>query len=194
VSEDDQLYEALKRKLAALRGYADFDTWPDKGVRDRVLGEEFASALARQSGRALVGLEVTAQGSDPPDLTALGSIGIELTELVDPETIGAAKAQLRAGRPSAQYRDWTRDQLLGRLREILEKKDAGRPKVSESWIGYWLVIHTDEPALTPDIVRAHLAYWSAVPCGLITKCFLMMSYFPAQKGRPLFELAVFPAR
>jgi hypothetical protein len=83
-----------------------------------------------------------------------------------------------------------REHLRARLRDIIAVKDSATPKATEPLREYWLVVHTDEPGLSPDMVSSYLSTWEAQPCGLITRAFLLMSYFPAHGGRPLYELAL----
>ncbi|MEI2718953.1 MAG: hypothetical protein V9E87_02240 [Gemmatimonadales bacterium] len=188
---DEELLRALNLGLSAHRGYADFDSWADRPVRDLGLGRDFVEAVQCQFGVAVGDIRVTPAGCDPPDLLASTDHGIELTELVDRSQVEAAVRLKRAGQPHGQYREWSRDELREKLSEIIAIKDAARPKVLVPLREYWLVIHTDEPGLSPDLVRQYLEGWTPRAAILITRCFLMMSYFPGL-GRPLFELSVTP--
>jgi len=185
-SEQDDLRDALEQSKQASRGYADFDSWPDDETRDLGIGWDFATAV-RQLGVDISALRATGRGSDPPDLIANESIGIELSEFVDQELVAAGRRARRSGERVALYRDWSADQLIQQLSRIVSRKDAAVPKTVLEWQGYWLVIHTDEPGLTPELIAAHLTHWSPPQCRLLTRAFLLMSYFP-EKGRPLFEL------
>lgn len=187
--DDEELANAIRKGASAQRGYADFDTWPDRRVRDLGLGRDFADELRVNFGTELSNLHVVPAGCDPPDLIA-GDIGIELTELVDPYMVRGAVLQRRAGASPSQYRDWSQQQLLERLRQIVRRKDCAAVKHGRKLSGYWLVVHTDEPGLTPAVVTAHLEGWLPMSCQLLTRCFLLMSYFPDHAGRPLFELVI----
>lgn len=190
MNDDEDLCRELREAVERQRPYAGFDDWHDREIRDRGLGTDFATALGEQFGIELPRIQVTPKGEDPPDLRA-GNTGIELTELVDGDLIAAAVQEKEAGLHPTQYRSWTRPQFHDRLRELIERKDGAEP--DRSWPDYWLVIHTDEPGLTPEIVESLLEGWRARPCRLLTRAFLLMSYFPSHEGRPLFELPLDPA-
>jgi hypothetical protein len=185
---DDELIDALRIRRGAERGYADFDTWPDKAERELGIGRDFAQAAARDLGLTVSGLLNSQPGSDPPDLIAEGAIGVELTELVDQSMVERARADRRHGILAGHYRDWTAEQLTERLSGLIARKDRATPNAELSLVGYWLVVHTDEPGLSPELVRSHLSDWQAAPCALLTRCFLLLSYFPSHGGRPVFEL------
>ena len=188
--DDRFLLDALKRAKSAERGYADFDSWPDRSTKELGLGRDLAEALDAKWGLKLSDLRATEPNQDPPDLLASGHIGIEVTELVDQESVGEAVRQVKAGESPSQYHDWTASEFLARLREIVSRKDSAQPKISEPLQEYWLLIHTDEPGLTPQMVKSYLTEWSPATCRLLTRCFFLMSYFPGFNGRPVFELAV----
>jgi hypothetical protein len=189
-SDDGMIIDALRQAESAARGYADFDTWPDRDVKDRGIGRDFAEALSRNFGIHLSHVDVVERNFDPPDLVVDERIGVELTELVDSNAIAAAAKQKRAGESPSVYRDWTERDLINRLIELIQRKDAGVPKRHVGLPDYWLVIHTDEPGLSPGQIEAYLQKWSPVSCNLLTRAFLLMSYFPEFGGRPLFELAL----
>jgi len=120
--DDPELIEALKQAQRSQRGYADFDSWPDKSVKELGLGRDFNEALAATFGLTLSGIHVSPPNCDPPDLLAFGQIGIEVTELVDQALVQQAVLERRAGNIPAKYRDWTADQLLARLRQIVRQR------------------------------------------------------------------------
>ena len=186
----DIVVDALRKAAAAAKGYADFDRWPDQPTKDLGLGQDFTATLRKHLDISVTTILPVPHGFDPPDLVADGSIGIELTEFVDPEMVRAAARRKRAGETPDQYRHWGKDEFLARIKEIVLRKDAGTPKTRDSWDQYWLVIHTDEPGLTPELVESYLRDWSPIISRLLTRCFLLMSYFPSHKGRPLFEIIV----
>ena len=198
MQDEDKVVEALRKAVVealpkaadAEKGYADFDRWPDQQTKDHGLGQEFTAALCAHFNISIKTILPVPRDFDPPDLIADGSIGIELTEFVDPEMVRAAARRKRAGETRDQYRHWEKDEFLARIKEIVLRKDAGTPKTRDSWDQYWLVIHTDEPELTPEIVESYLRDWSPIISRLLTRCFLLMSYFPSHEGRPLFEIIV----
>lgn len=188
--EDDEVLEALKAGIEAERGYADFDSWGERPVKELGIGRDFAAAFLRDCGRTLSGIRITLPGQDPPDLIADGGIGIEVTELVDEALVQEAVVRKREGVRTRGYRDWSGADLVRELRKIIERKDRAEPKAPEALGEYLLVIHTDEPGLTPGLVEEFLRGWCEPRCGLIDRAFLILSYFPSHHGRPLYELPV----
>ena len=188
--EDDLLME-LARAIARQRGYADFFDWPEKRQKELGLLQVFAEAFGR-SGGVISGEHLTEPGLDPPDGVAVSQtgarIGIELVELVDQGLIERQKRDPQR----TQWRDWTDQELREALRTLVGRKDSTRQIASllRDYPGYWTVIHTDEPALTPESVAQHVADFQVGPCRLVTRCFLLMSYSPAIKGYPLVEIPV----
>ena len=187
---DDEIVEALRAGIAAERGYADFDTWGDRRVKELGIGRDFAEAFRREFARDLCGIRNSLPDQDPPDLIADGGIGIEVTELVDQALVKEAVGRKRKGIRIRPYRDWRGGDLVSELRRIIERKDGAELKAPEALREYFLVVHTDEPGLTPGLVEHFLGDWYEPRCGLIDRAFLLLSYFPSHNGRPLYELSL----
>src|SRR5690606_9889806 len=187
MTDEDDLIAALRARQAAERGYADFDAWPDRDIRDIGLGHDFIDALRSTFNIDLPAPVAVPAGSVPPDLIS-GSVGIELTELVDTDLVRTAARHKRAGTRVHLYRDWSQEQLVTRLGEIVARKDRGRPKHDTPYADYWLVVHTAEPGIDPSMMALYLKAWNPPVCKLLTRAFVLMSYFPDFGGRPLFEL------
>jgi hypothetical protein len=188
---DAEIIAAIARKAQTDRGYADWDSWPDREVRDRGLGRDFAAAVKKTYDIDVGPFRVLPPGSDPPDLLSSDGVGIELTELVDPEKIREAKRFKRENNGLFAYRDWSAMELLEELTARIRHKDAKSLKDPESVRELWLVIHSDEPGLSPEPVEHALRGWKGVECRRIARCFFLMPYFPGH-GRPVFELLVHP--
>ncbi|HEV7590995.1 MAG TPA: hypothetical protein VGO40_22985 [Longimicrobium sp.] len=189
MSDDREVIEALKQKERASRGYADWDAWADSATRDLGIGQDFATALQQQHGIQLGTLSPVPRGSDPPDLLTNDGIGIELTELVDEKEIQRALRIKRGQTDRLPYRDWSSLELRDALARRIREKDKTLIKQPASVKEFWLVIHTDEPALVPAGVAASLSEWVPMDCQQISRCYLLMSYFP-EYGRPVFPIPV----
>ena len=179
---------ALRFAVEHQRGYADFFDWPDKRQKELGVLSMFAEEFRKAGGR-IYNEQLTEPGRDPPDAVAISqsgaSIGIELVELVDQVLIEREKREKRP-----QWRAWSCEELRQALLERVAKKDRGKPALVRDLSEYWAVVHTDEPALTPETVTQHLAGFQVGPCRLMTRCFLLMSYWPAIEGYPLVEIEV----
>jgi len=147
----------------------------------------FAEALSKR-GDFIIDERLTER--DPPDAVALSptgaKIGIELVELVDQSLIERQKRNPE----STQWRAWSREELREALRAKVARKDRAKPELIRDLSEYWTVVHTDEPALTPETVTQHLAGFRVGPCKIVTRCFVLMSYWPLTEGYPLIEVPV----
>lgn len=121
-----------------------------KPAQERMISEELARSLRRQ-GRA--DIREVVSNPDPnefPDCSARldsASIGIEVTELIDPHT---------------QFSEWPLDRFQRCLAMIISKKDAKAERIELAQRlalleQIWLVIATDEALLTPKIIEDHLS-------------------------------------
>ena len=189
MGEDQDLLVQLARAVAKQRGYADFFDWPDKRQKELGLLETFVEAVAGISHLRLSTPRLTQPGEDPPDALAQcaaeGEVGIELTEFVDQ---GLIKRQRKTG--EAQWRAWSRDEFRAAVEEVVRRKDCATLRTPHAPTKYWIVIHIDEPALTPDQLSSYLSGFVVGQCRLITRCFVLMSYHPQANGYPVFEVPV----
>jgi hypothetical protein len=180
--------EGLSRAVDQQRGYADFFDWSDKRQKEQGILTMFVEALRRVS-EDVSGEHLMER--DPPDAVALSragaKIGIELVELVDQSLIERQKRDPE----SAHWRAWSREELREALHTRVTRKDRAQPELVHDLSEYWAVVHTDEPALTPEMVTHYLAGFRIGPCKLVTRCFLLMSYWPNSEGYPLIEVPVY---
>jgi len=146
----------------------------------------------------------------PPDCLATNErgelIGMEVTELVEqsviPNNIKSAKdyrnsrsrAETAEDRMraliehSGKCREWSLDELVARLREIIERK-AGKPFQPEH--GYaekWLVIYTDELGLPSGEYDEGLRKREFTTSGQFDAVYLLWSYCPFRQGHPWLQL------
>lgn len=126
---------------------------------------------------------------DPPDFVAQDKIGdltaIELTELVSNEAI---HRNIRVSKLDEHvYRDWSNEEVIAGIEERLADKDRkqfhGGP-----YKEIHLVIHVDEPVISPSEYVPILSKTSFAARQQISRGFVLFSYDPQVRGYPLVEL------
>jgi len=85
------------------------------------------------------------------------------------------------------YRDWRPVEVLDAVRERLKEKDS-KTLHGGPFDEIVVVIHTDEPVISPREYESVLRY--DIFCGLhqITVAYVFFSYDPEQQGYPLVSL------
>jgi hypothetical protein len=173
--------------MRSQRNYGAFWEWPEKGIKEGGIMKDYREARNAQGLPRY--LEVTAFEPDPPDFVARDIDGyltaIELTELVSREAIqanvGASKLE------EYVYRDWTREEVIAGIEERLADKDKkqfhGGP-----YNEIHLVIHVDEPVISPSEYFPILTKTSFAARQQISRAFLLFSSDPETRGYPLVEL------
>jgi len=111
-------------------------------------------------------------------------IGIEVRELVDQAVIVQFK---RDG--IIPWKPWSKVRLHRELERIIAKKDQPKDVRGGPYSKYFLVVHTDEIALTAEMVRSWLVGF-APKVRLLDEVLLLLSYEPQFKRCPLFRIAV----
>ena len=169
------------------RPHAGHFSWEtDRAVEERGVLSELVEALEKRGELFFSNPRHRRPGNDPPDCEADdgagGRVGIEVTELVDPDSIKAA----RAGE-DYDWRDW-RIGLIPALDDILRKKDAPTKLKGGPYSEYVLVIYTDEPWLELEHTRRLLANHVFPVTTLITKAYLLVSYEPSERAYPCIPL------
>lgn len=183
--DEDEIEAAFVEALETSRPWQGFWT----GGADRAVGERVNAGLILESaGHDVADLRSRTGGEDPPDCEGWIDgrwCGVEVTELLDQKTL---KASLKG---TEQFLMWTGKQLVAALQDRVRRKD-------KAWKGgpyerRYLVILTDEFALTSDVVHRHLQ-GAMFRADLLTDIFLGLSYEPSpnpsdQPGTyPVFRL------
>lgn len=198
MNPDDQaeILKLLRESRERSRGYADFFLW----AADRDL-EEWGVAITLAESLSLRGAEFFAEvrsrrrPNDPPDCEARNAegqrIAIEVTELVDGMAIHRHKKAL-AERMPTQWAEWTGEKFLGLLEARLEEKDKRFPHLKDAPYpgGYVVIVHTDEPELTRDVVARYLGGGFVAKLLHITRAYVLLSYDPAVEMCPHFEVPI----
>lgn len=189
-NDEDEIIAMLRAAQDKARGYADFFAW----TIDRDLGEwgvAWSLAESLEADNALFFSDLKSRGrpNDPPDCEALTHDGerlaIEVTELVDSETIRAYKAG-----QTSDWAEWSKEKFRSFLQERISKKDARFTELKDAPYkgGYVVVVHSDEPELSRGTVEKFLYVIQLEKPTHIDRVFLVLSYDPFVERCPYFEL------
>lgn len=182
--------EALNRSNHIKRGYGDFFAWPvDRQLEEWAIVDLLKESLEKANAVFFNSLVARGKGNDPPNCEAIqldgGKLGIEVTELVDPEAILAHKNGNTGHRA-----EWNRHKLIKAIEARLKAKDIAKNIKGGPYDQYILVIHTDEPVLTYDflfpMVSNHVFQYYSV----IDRVFLLMSFDEKYQCCPYIELNI----
>jgi hypothetical protein len=174
------------------RRYASFFEWRGedrergKQVKERSIVCDLFKSLEKDAGCIL--FKTVGYGDNPPDCVATdmndNPIGVEVTELVDEETV---KLRSKGCRPD---KDWTSNEVIEKVKSILRKKSNLLTKRPSKYTNFFLVLHTDEPDLRWKFRAGELAssfhVFDRYPH--IDKVYLLFSYQPGRKTYPYLEL------
>src|SRR5262249_18763827 len=150
--------------------------------RDRPIMERPAALDILQAGGVKVeGIISRKTGEDPPDCEGVldGRFsGVEVTELVDQETLQHSIRATRAAGKQSRHAEaclaWDRNTLLSELQALIDRKDRKTQK-GGPYERYALVVPTDETFLDRDITRGFLE-GATFQSKLITDVFFALSY------------------
>jgi hypothetical protein len=180
--------------MKSRRNYASFWQWGEKNIKEREIMRDFLKArdILGLPGYAEVEVCKPPVGVHPtpsPDFIARSKTdyvtAVELTELVCQKAIQANI--LASRREERVYRDWTQGEVCAAIEERLARKDSKKyPK--ESYDEVHVVIHVDEPLISPSEYVPFLSKILFAPCQQITRAFILFSYDPMSDGYPCVEL------
>lgn len=167
----------------------------DRAVVEASTANEWALAVNEKYG-----LHVTNARSceyDPPDCLAESdgrSITIELSELVDSnrlrENIAAINAEQDPPHLHGQAfldAQWSKDRFFGELSSLIDKKAMKYEKNNS--VFDVLLVHSDEPWLSPQQVDEWLAEESIVSRTAFRSAYLLLTYMPGgSKHWQVFKL------
>lgn len=179
--------DRLKHKK---RGYGDFFAWPvDRQLEEWAIVDSLKESLEKANAGFFNSLVARGRGNDPPDceavLTGGGKLGVEVTELVDPEAIMAYKSG-----DTGHSAEWDEPKLIKSIALRLQVKEIAKNIKGGPYDLYMLVIHTDEPRLTYDYTYPILSRHTFRFYSLIDRAFLLMSYDENYQCCPYIELNI----
>jgi hypothetical protein len=179
--EDEAEIVALMRAARAKdRGYANYFGWSlDRDLEELHVAALFAESLENDGSLFFSQLRSRCRPNDPPDCEALlrdgARIAIEITELVD-------EAAIRAYKAGAQYdwAEWGKTKFVRGISRAIAAKDARFPHLKGGPYegGYVVIIHTDEPVLSFDVVTEYLSGHQFPTPKHIKRAFLLFGYDP----------------
>lgn len=195
----------MKQASKQSRGHAGFWEYPPE-TRLAKLGPALELAKYYLGGAAVDQLRLVEP--DPPDLSLDmpdgTRIGIEITELVDPDAAARARYLKKQRSPEAgsdqilndaRWPDWPDERLDTTLRDHIRKKDAELRIASETFDRVFLAIMTHEPDI--DMAKAaRVAACLNASALNIDRVFLILSYDPSADkvafpgGYPIFEIGL----
>lgn len=187
-SEDGwkEIAELIRAATKRNRGYAGYFDWPDRDQKELGIAVHLFESLKAREGLQYREARPRGSGNDPPDVevrdSAGGLIGIEVTELVDPDAIKSYKAGNHW-----DWAEWDEAKFAQHLKARVAAKDNPSKVHGGPYSEYWLLIHSDEPGLSITEVQKYIAGLSPFPVKLITQAFLLLSYHP-NNGYPYIRL------
>lgn len=188
--EEKKVLQLMREARNNSRGYADFFGWEEnRDIEEWGVVVSLSDSLESEGKKLFSGLKRRGRNNDPPDCEARDTDGrrvaIEVTELVD----GKAIQDFKSG-AVYQWADWDKDKFITSVESLLSRKDSRYPELKEPPYdgGYIIVIFTDEPMLDRLTVESYLAGHAFKKPEFLTKAFLLVSYDPAIKKCPHYEL------
>jgi len=184
-TEWQEFIETIRRNQRPYAGYFSWET--NRETQELGVVQAFAESLEHQGQTFFTEHKARGVGKDPPDCEATGvdgqRIGIEVTELVDGESIAAA----RCDEPT-EWKPWETNDLLEALQSRISEKDRPSELKGGPYDEYVLVIYCDEPRVLNfsliEAIRAHTFEWTT----LIDRAIFLMSYSPWDGCCPFIEL------
>jgi hypothetical protein len=167
----------------------------DKPIVECSTAQEWARSM--QAEFAIEVSDIVNAAADPPDCIAHYKgrpISIEMTELLKPEI----RTEIDQARKRGEYlstsagdlfirAQWTRSTLLSAINERLDDKQGKYAR--RNFFADVLVIHTDEPWLSPYQVKEWLSDTEISARPNIRSAYLLRSHFPAYSEHwPVFSL------
>lgn len=188
--EEKRFIKEIKNAIAKGRGYADSFGWPpDRDLEEYGVVRVFCETLKKESNLFLDinSIMSRGRGNDPPDCEVKdldgNIIGIEVTELVDPEAIVAFKKN-----QVYEWAEWDKSKLIDAINNRLDAKNIPDRIKGGPYAGYILIIYTDEPVLNADYIKDLLKGYRFARRNLIDRAFLFIFFDPIYKTYPSIEL------
>jgi hypothetical protein len=166
------------------RKHASFWNFAKKGPKEMGVFTEAMERIAEDLDGPITGWSPV--HPDPPDIeltSGTDTIGVEITELVNPK---ALKAQLSGSVTySEELLDYGPDQAKTQIAEIVKEKEEKIGRAIHRYDAAALLIHTDEPMLTSEMFQC---YRLSPPSEVYRWVYLLFSYEPAKNECPLVRL------
>ena len=175
------LIDEIIRNVSRLRKHGSFWLWPKKHVMERGIVQELLNSMQQDVDMRY--RNVRSVNSDWPDCEVddeFGdTIGVEVTELVDEETVR------RAQRDEMDFSYRTDDEIKDQVRSILSRKDL-KSSHGGLYSKVILVIHTDE--FTHSRLFPVIRSTKFTRLKNIQEAFIIVSYDPETRTYPWCEI------
>jgi hypothetical protein len=177
----EQILADLKRTDNLKRRHASFWNFVRKGPKEMGVFTEAMYRIERDMCEPITSWSIPVQ--DPPDIVVnfgAKKIGVEIAELVNYKALHAQLHEPeRYGAELVQYGE---DIAKTKLNEIISEKEEKLLPVVNQYDAIFLLVHTDEPALSSDQFRN----WRVnLSLSILRRIYLLFSYEPAYGECPL---------
>lgn len=167
----------------------------DKVIIEVSTVEEWARAIASEFGVHVT--KICICKDDPPDCIATVSgkqISIELAELVDSNRVLECAKAVETGNQPPHHQgtgfektQWSKERFFRELNSLIDKKNLKYEK--NKLVFDVLLIHTDEPWLSPQQAKSWLSESKIEPKSSFRSVYLLMTYQPGYANHwPVFLL------
>ena len=191
----EKVEQLVHHNFERRRSYASFFEWKNpnnpelgKKVKERSVVCDLVKSLEKDAGCEL--FQTVRYGENPPDAVATdttgNSVGFEVTELVDEQTV-----KLWA-RGLGRDKEWEIEEVIRKIEQIL--CDKSKKLAASSYPKNILVMHTDEGDLRWKFRTGELNLNARLfkQHPHIDQAFLLFSYQPVQETYPYLELKFLP--
>lgn len=185
MSTEKEEWEIFK---ANTRQHAGYFAWTSNGQIEEVGVVQILHESLEKCGKNFFhSYKSRGENNDPPDCEALSSngekIGIEVTELVDGDSIASSKRQ-----QPIPWEPLNKSELCELLRNRINKKDNPLEVKGGPYSQYLLIIYCDEPRVMHYDLIEYIRSVKFGPTKLLSRVFFLMSYSPWEKCCPPIEL------
>lgn len=187
-THQEEWEEFIDTIKANVRQHAGYFAWvSDRTVEEIGVVQSLHESLEKLSEGFFHSYQSRGESNDPPDCEALTNegerIAIEVTELVDGDSIAASKRKKRI-----PWEPWGRTELYELIQGRIEKKDNPAEIKGGPYSRYVLIIYCDEPRFLDYDLIEHVRSCDFGPTKLLDRVFFLMSYIPWEKCCPFIEL------
>ncbi|EHN68017.1 hypothetical protein [Aliivibrio fischeri] len=181
-------HEYQNKRSTMDRKHADFFESIDKETKELGIAMTFFQLLESQLDENLVQVYLA---EDPPDVAVVTdketSFGIEITELVSEKAIGLDIKNKRE-QYLIEILSWNAQSLQSKLKKIITSKAEKCAKIESSYDHLVLLIFTDEPRLSSDVIKSFLPEMELPNLSPFDLVYILTSYEPQNKGYGLIQV------
>lgn len=179
--------DRIREFIKVQRQYSSFFEWyrREKSIKEVGVIDSLLESISTQRAPTYKNLRTSEK--DPPDFLADtiygGVAGFEIRELVDKAAIEQNEKGID------DYRDWTNDEVVHELQQIIDDKDS-KTFIGGPYEKLILVIPTDEPVLSYRQLKPILDDHKFNQTKQLHEAYLLFSYDAEIKGHPYIRLKI----